>query len=83
MDGRNSLRKCIRLLSGGKLRAMMSCARTGPNKDLGFLRTVLYHRLPARRLTVLPSFYYPKQTWWEVSISSRQCQLCADTGMAR
>ena len=48
-DG-NGLRKCIRLPSGAKLRAIMSCARTGPHKDLGLLRTVLYHRLPARRL---------------------------------
>jgi hypothetical protein len=32
----NGLRKCIRLLSGAKLRAMMRCALAGPHKNPGF-----------------------------------------------
>ena len=35
-DGGNGLRKCIRLLNGAKLRAMMSCALAGPHKNPGF-----------------------------------------------
>jgi len=35
-DGGNGLRKCIRLLNGARLRAMMSCALAGPHKNPGF-----------------------------------------------
>jgi hypothetical protein len=35
-NGGNGLRKCMRLLNGTRLRAMMNCVLSGPNKNLDF-----------------------------------------------